>query len=163
MIAIKEVAGPENNFVNAVIDKIPEAALRRGVFNEDSLRERWDRIQRTCKRVALIDENGGSLFRYFVSYFQSILVFTDSVPPLEGEEIDVGSLDVFKLVAYTTYYVEKGDLEQALRYANLLQGMPKKVAGDWVKEARLLLETSQIAAVLSSQASASGLGGLHIQ
>lgn len=163
VIAIKEVAGPDNQFVNTILEKVPEEALMRGVFNEDSLRERWDTVQRRCKRVALMDENGGSIFRYFVSYFQSLLVFTDSIPPLEDEEIDVSSLDVFKLVAYTTYYVEKGDFEQALRYANQLEGMPKKVASDWLKEVRLLLETSQVASVLSSQASASGLGGLHIQ
>ncbi|XP_071491565.1 MICOS complex subunit MIC60-like [Diadema antillarum] len=158
--AIQE-ASPNNKFVNSVIQTIPEEALTRGVFTEDSLRQRWDHTQRVCRRVAMMDAVGGNMFSYFLSYFQSMLVLNDPLPPNPEETVDPATLDTFKLVAYTSYHLENSNLEQALRYANQLTGMPRSVAEDWLREARLLLETSQAASVLSSHASAAGLGGLH--
>lgn len=49
---------------------------------------------------------------------------------------------------------------QALRYANLLQGASRNVAGDWIKETRLLLETQQAANVLMAHAATSGISFL---
>ncbi|XP_041476698.1 MICOS complex subunit MIC60-like [Lytechinus variegatus] len=160
--AIRE-ASPSNEFVDTVVKTIPEEALTRGVYTEDSLRQRWDQTQRVCKRVAMIDEAGSSMFTYFLSYFQSLLLLNDPLPPNSDDAVDPSSLDTFKLVSYASYHMENGNLEQALRYANQLTGMPRRVAADWLREARLLLETSQAASVLSSHASASGLGGLHFQ
>lgn len=40
---------------------------------------------------------------------------------------------------------------------NLLQGASRKVAEDWIKEARLLLETQQAANTLMAHAASSGL------
>lgn len=45
----------------------------------------------------------------------------------------------------------------AMKYMNLLQGAPRKIASDWLKEARLLLETQQAANTLMAHAAASGL------
>ncbi|XP_054765713.2 MICOS complex subunit Mic60-like [Lytechinus pictus] len=161
--AIRE-ASPSNEFVDTVVKTIPEEALTRGVYTEDSLRQRWDQTQRVCKRVAMIDDAGSSMFTYFLSYFQSLLLLNDPLPPNSDDAaVDPSSLDTLKLVSYASYHMENGNLEQALRYANQLTGMPRRVASDWLREARLLLETSQAASVLSSHASASGLGGLHFQ
>lgn len=55
------------------------------------------------------------------------------------------------------YFLDRGDLTQAVKYLNLLQGAPRKVANDWLKEARLLLETQQAANTLMAHAAASGL------
>lgn len=41
------------------------------------------------------------------------------------------------------YHLEKDDLEQALRYMNLLKGEPQNVATDWLRELRIHLETVQ--------------------
>lgn len=32
--------------------------------------ERFSKVERVCRRVALIDENGGSILRYALSYLQ---------------------------------------------------------------------------------------------
>lgn len=45
----------------------------------------------------------------------------------------------------------------ALKYMNLLRGAPRKIASDWLKETRLLLETQQAANTLMAHAAASGL------
>ena len=67
-------AGESNRFVGAVLDSLPEEVLERGVFTEDALRERFCKVERLCKRVSMIDEEGGSLFKYALSYLQSLLV-----------------------------------------------------------------------------------------
>ena len=55
------------------------------------------------------------------------------------------------------YYLDRGDLTQTLKYMNLLQGAARKVSTDWMKEARMLLETQQAANTLMAHAAASGL------
>lgn len=58
------------------------------------------------------------------------------------------------------YYVDRGNFTQALRYANLLKGASRKIAGDWINETRLLLETQQAVNVLLAHAATSGLAFL---
>ncbi|XP_006814251.1 MICOS complex subunit MIC60-like [Saccoglossus kowalevskii] len=158
--AIKE-AGSSIPVVHGILEAIPEDALTRGVFTEESLIARWKHVKKVCKRVALVDEVGTSPFRYFLSYFQSFLIIDNPRPPLD-EELDLTQLDTFKLLAFADYHIKHGDFDQAVRYVNQLQGMPRRVADTWLKEAILLLEVSQAANVLSATASASGLGALCI-
>lgn len=58
------------------------------------------------------------------------------------------------------YWIERGNLIQALKYMNLLKGASRYVASDWLKEARLLLETQQATNTLMAHAAASGLSFL---
>ena len=67
-------AGESNGFVSAVLAGMPEVVLERGVFTEHALRDRFCKVERLCKRVSMIDERGGSLFKYALSYLQSLLV-----------------------------------------------------------------------------------------
>lgn len=53
--------------------------------------------------------------------------------------------------------MDRGDLTQALRYMNLLNGAAKSIALDWMKEARIYLECEQAATALVTHASAKGL------
>lgn len=53
--------------------------------------------------------------------------------------------------------MDRSDFLQALKYLNLLQGAPRQIAGEWMKEARLMLETQQAANTLMAHAAASGL------
>lgn len=54
--------------------------------------------------------------------------------------------------SFLRYHLEKDDLEQALRYINLLTGAPQNVAADWVKDLRVHLETVQAARAISAYA-----------
>lgn len=56
-----------------------------------------------------------------------------------------------------SYWMDRGNLTQTLRYMNLLQGAPRKVASDWLKECRLYLETQQAINTLMSHAATTGL------
>ncbi|XP_038070737.1 MICOS complex subunit MIC60-like [Patiria miniata] len=161
IVAVTDAA-EDNAFVDAVVKSIPEKALIQGVQTEEALRQRWEDVNRVCRRVSMVDESGSGLAKYLLSFLQSLLIFPQRTPstPLPNQEIDPDTLDTFRLLDFASYYIEQGDLEQAVRYINQLQGMPRKVVADWLREARLLLETSQAANVLSAHASASGLGGL---
>nr|KAG5693707.1 hypothetical protein BaRGS_008349 [Batillaria attramentaria] len=151
-------AGGKHPFVETLIQTIPESALVRGVWTEDSLRERFPKVFRVCRRVAMIDETGGTLFKFFLSYLQSFFVFDAVYAKSESYEIDLEKLDTFTALGHAEYWLERGDLEMAVRFMNQLKGEPRRVASDWIREAKLLLETRQAAYALTAFASASGLG-----
>ncbi len=67
----------------------------------------------------------------------------------------VGRLDWCFSVA--RYHLEKDDLESALRFMNLLRGEPLLVAGDWLREVRLHLETVQAARAVLAYAAAAAI------
>ncbi|XP_036425214.1 MICOS complex subunit MIC60 isoform X3 [Colossoma macropomum] len=154
--AIKESCA-ENEFAQALATALPEESLSRGVYSEASLRARFYGVRRMARRVALIDETRNSLYQYFLSYLQSVLLFEkeQEAPPVKLAPQD---LDTFKLLAYATYSIERGDLELAAKFVNQLRGEARRVAQDWLKEARLTLETKQVISLLSAYANAVGLG-----
>ncbi len=159
-IAVLE-AGDDHPYVSAVLRTVSDVAAEHGIFTEDALMDRFKKVNRVCRRVAMIDEAGGTLFNYFLSYVQSFFIMSSSKPITEEDEIDPSSLTTFSILDNANYYLERGDLEQALRFMNQLRGMPRKVAADWIEEARLLLETRQAAGALLAHASGNGLGSLY--
>ncbi|XP_070540808.1 MICOS complex subunit MIC60-like [Ptychodera flava] len=159
--AVKE-AGTTLPVIDGIIEAMPEQALTRGVVTEETLKSRWKHVRKVCKKVAMVDEVGGSMFQYLLSYVQSFLIIDNPRPPSAEEDIDPSTLDTFKLLAFADFHIKNGDLDQAVRYVNQLQGMPREVVSDWLKEAVLLLETSQVANMLSATASACGLGALCV-
>ncbi|KAI1883827.1 hypothetical protein AGOR_G00236010 [Albula goreensis] len=147
----------ENEFAQALTTALPEESLQRGVYSEASLRARFYGIRQLARRVAMIDETRNSLYQYFLSYLQSMLLFEPEqlAPPAKLSSED---LDTFKLLSYATYCLEHGDLELAAKFVNQLRGESRRVAQDWLKEARLTLETRQAVSLLSAYANAVGLG-----
>uniref|UniRef100_A0A8C9SFW4 MICOS complex subunit MIC60 n=1 Tax=Scleropages formosus TaxID=113540 RepID=A0A8C9SFW4_SCLFO len=154
--AIRDSCG-ENEFAQALATALPEESLQRGVYSEASLRARFYSIRKLARRVAMIDETRNSLYQYFLSYLQSVLLFEPEqvAPPAKLSPDD---MDTFKLLSYATYCIEHGDLELAAKFVNQLRGESRRVAQDWLKEARLTLETRQIVSLLSAYANAVGLG-----
>ncbi|KAJ8015166.1 hypothetical protein DPEC_G00023320 [Dallia pectoralis] len=154
--AIKESCA-ENEFAQTLATALPSESLSRGVYSEASLRARFYAIRQLARRVALIDETRNSLYQYFLSYLQAALLFEkqQEAPPTKLSPED---LDTFKLLSYATYCLEHGDLELAAKFVNQLKGESRRVAQDWLKEARLTLETKQVVSLLSAYANAVGLG-----
>ncbi|NXR60023.1 MIC60 protein, partial [Rhadina sibilatrix] len=152
----------DNTFTEALTAALPQKSLTRGVYSEEALRARFYTVQKLAKRVAMIDETRNSLYQYFLSYLQSLLVFHPQQlkPPAELSPDD---LDTFKLLSYASYCIEHGDLELAAKFVNQLRGEPRRVAHDWLTEARMTLETKQIVDILTAYASAVGLGTTQVQ
>jgi len=156
-----EVAGPGNEFVQIVAEAIPCEATDRGVFPEDALKERFIHVDKMCRRVALVGENGGGLIRFCLSYIQSLLVIRafDRLPSREACDLPVymDNFTTFDILNRAKYCLDKDDLPQAVRYMSLLEGAPKIVAKDWLCEARLNLETRLAAEALVAWAASIGV------
>ncbi|XP_028716359.1 MICOS complex subunit MIC60 isoform X1 [Peromyscus leucopus] len=152
----------DNEFTQALTAAIPPESLTRGVYSEETLRARFYAVQKLARRVAMIDETRNSLYQYFLSYLQSLLLFPPKQlkPPPELYPEDINT---FKLLSYASYCIEHGDLELAAKFVNQLKGESRRVAQDWLKEARMTLETKQIVEILTAYASAVGIGTTQVQ
>ncbi|XP_017020601.1 MICOS complex subunit Mic60 [Drosophila kikkawai] len=158
--AISKVAEGDD-LVAAVLQSMPKEAQERGVYPEDALRERFLNVERVARRLALVPEEGAGLPIYFLSYLQSLFILRPDNPiskdELENKPFDYSKLDTYDILNRARYHVDRSDFLQALKYLNLLQGASRKIAGEWMKEARLMLETQQAANTLMAHAAASGL------
>ncbi|XP_067036019.1 MICOS complex subunit MIC60-like isoform X2 [Acropora muricata] len=155
LTAIHEAAA-DDPLVTQVLNSLPEEAVTRGVLSEENVKHRFYQVRRWCRRVAMIGDDGASPWTHLVSYFQSFFIFDSFEPTKEGELVDFENADTFDLLARADYYLRRGDLELATRLVNQLRGEPRKVARDWLIEARLLLETRQAANLLTAYATALG-------
>ncbi|KFV62041.1 Mitochondrial inner membrane protein, partial [Dryobates pubescens] len=161
--AVKAIqASCKNAFTETLTGALPPQSLTRGVYSEEALRARFHSVQKLDRRVAMIDETRNSLYQYFLSYLQSLLLFHPQQlkPPAELGPAD---LDTFKLLSYASYCIEHGDLELAAKFVNQLRGESRRVAQDWLSEARVTLETKQVVEILTAYASAVGLGTTQVQ
>ena len=143
-----------------MINSIPEEASWAGVSTPEALLDRFHRVRKVCRRVAMVDETGATLFQYLLSFIQSALVGNRSKAFSDEDEIDLSQLNAFVILDNASHAIDRGDLEQAVKYMNQLKGQPRRVARDWIKDTRLLLETKQAAEALLSHSAASGLGSL---
>ncbi|XP_060239531.1 MICOS complex subunit MIC60 isoform X7 [Meriones unguiculatus] len=156
------VSCADNEFTQALTAAIPPESLTRGIYSEETLRARFHGVQKLAQRVAMIDETRNSLYQYFLSYLQSLLLILPKQlkPPAELYPEDINT---FKLLSYASYCIEHGDLELAAKFVNQLKGESRRVAQDWLKEARMTLETKQIVEILTAYASAVGIGTTQVQ
>ncbi|XP_020825119.1 MICOS complex subunit MIC60 isoform X1 [Phascolarctos cinereus] len=151
-----------DEFAQALTAAIPAESLTRGIYSEDALRARFQHVQKLARRVAMIDETRNSLYQYFLSYVQSLLIFQPQQlkPPAKLVPED---LNTFTLLSYASYSIEHGDLELAAKFVNQLKGESRRVAQDWLNEARVTLETKQVVDILTAYASAVGIGTTQVQ
>ncbi|CAG0906603.1 unnamed protein product [Darwinula stevensoni] len=160
---VANAAGTDDAFILAVLSSIPKEALSRGVFPEEALKDRFVQVADSARKVAFIDEKGGSLLRYGFAYIMNMLVLRkhEIVPNEELKErpVDVESLSPFEVIDRARACMDKGDLLQAVQYLNLLNGAAGEVAKDWLKETILTLETKQAADAMLGYATALGTHG----
>ena len=150
---LREVA-KDDPFIVAMLDSLPTVATGGGggILCEGGLKERFVKVKRVCRRVALVPETGGGLGRYALSYLQSLLVVSWRLVgrgARGGEDPDPHKMDTFKVLECADDALSRGDLEQAVRCVNLLRGEPRRVAQDWLHDARHYLETSQAILLIS--------------
>lgn len=158
--ALNSASLENDQLVLAVVKGIPEEALRRGVFTEEALIERFKKVEKVTKGLALVPEEGGSLSLYLLSWIQSFLLSnvrdytSSSVKLSQPVPSDISTIDV---IQEARYWVDRGDLLQALRYMNLLKGYSRRLAADWIKETKIHLETLQAVEVLMAHAVSIGM------
>ncbi|CAH0721099.1 unnamed protein product, partial [Brenthis ino] len=152
-----EIAGKDDKLVQTVLNGIPQEVREKGILTEKTLRERFDRLEKTAVKVALIGRDGASLPVYFLSWLQSKLLFQKfaEIPKdeLDNQPTDFTALDTFDIIQRARYHMDHGNLASALRYINLLQGAPRAAAKAWSDAARRHLEIKQAAEAVMAHAS----------
>lgn len=161
-MGLRHAEGDE--LVKVVLDGVPAEAKTRGVYPEEALRERFVKVEQLARRCAIVPAENATLPTYLLSFVQSVFILTPSsvltAAELRDEPVDVSGFDTYDILNRAKHHMERGDLVQTLKYMNLLQGQPRKIAADWLKEARLLLETQQATNILMAHAATSGLSFL---
>ena len=160
------VAFKDDEFINSALEAVPKAAKEEGVPPSCEIKRRFNRVEEMAKRTALVGDEGGSLFLYGLSYLQSLLVMSpsknSSIPDKNSEAVDVDALNTFDIVWLARQALEADDLEQAVKYMNLLRGEPRRQASDWLSSARLHLEIHQISEALATYATAVGAEAIPV-
>lgn len=144
------------SFAYLILDNIPKVALEKGVYNEDTLLERFPKVEKVARRVALIGDNGGTLGQYLLSYLQSVITFNlHSIDEKEynGEiKVDPSKWDTYDILSRIKVSLSRRDFDKALKYANQMKGASRKVAKDWIQDLRAHLEVRQAANLIQAQA-----------
>lgn len=154
--SVLKTAASDDNFVASVLENLSSSVLSADVPSLTSLYNRFDKVKAVCRRVALVPEYGG-LGSYLTSAIASAFTFNalpyntiDGTTPLD-------QMDMYQLLHQAEAYVNRGDLEMATRCLNQLKGEPRRVARDWLQDARLHLETAQAARVITDYIAASSV------
>jgi len=123
------------------------------------LKLRFEKVYKIGRRTAWIDDNGGGLFRYMGSYLRSWALV--DVPRKMEDKFDPSVMTNVDVLARTKYYVQSGDLDAAVRIAQLLRGEPAMVARSWIRDVRFHLETRMLAELLISHATLTNLRTIY--
>lgn len=155
---LKQYASDNNQLAISVLDALPGKAVKQGFESEDSLIDRFSKIEKVCRRVSLIDERGGGLTKYLLSFMQSLFIVENyNLEELEDEFNGIKLVDptkwtTFDVLARVRCCLQRRNLDLATRYANQLKGQARVVARDWIRDARMYLEVREAFSVLSSYA-----------
>jgi mitofilin len=150
---------PDEKFVQLLLTELKTD--QSPITNEEMLRERFTHIKKLCRRLALIDNEHNSLWNYFLSYFQSLLIVRqrdDSI--LVDDAVDLNQLNTFTILNYVQSYLEHNQWYNALRLMQLLSGEPRNVAQSWINDTRQYLAKKQTSELLEAYSNSIGLGTL---
>lgn len=176
VLAIREATvNIDDPLYATVIGSIPETALERGVYTEEALRKRFTKVESTCRRLAMLEDENQSapitLYAYALSYIRSLLVIDSWSGSVADSQLDSellgravvepGKWKTKDILCRTRACLDRRELEQALRYCSQLKGEPARAAQDWLTEARLALETRQAADALMAEAASITVQAYH--
>lgn len=95
----------KDELVNVILDTLPEEAKARGVYPENAIRERFLKVERLARQLALVPEKDASIVTYVLSYLQSVLIIQPkeliSQAELNNEPIDISKLSTFEILDRT--------------------------------------------------------------
>ncbi|CAD6185176.1 unnamed protein product [Caenorhabditis auriculariae] len=148
---------PEDSFVSSIIAAFPQQATTQGVYTEQDLRNRFEKLYTVGKRTGAVGESGGTLTSYLWSYVRSIFLVDLPRVYTDADKIDPLTVDNYEVLARAKHYVEVGDLDKAVRVVQLLRGQPALLSHDWVVDTRNYLESRLLAQLLVAHAAVSSI------
>ncbi|KAK3987076.1 mitochondrial inner membrane protein Mitofilin [Cladorrhinum sp. PSN332] len=142
LVALKEIAA-EDPVVDAAIASIHPSAYQRGISTSAELIDRFRRVASEVRKASLLPEDAG-VASHASSYILSKVMF-------QKKGLAAGD-DVESILARTQTFLEEGDLDNAAREMNGLNGWAKTLSRDWLSEVRKVLEVQQALEVIQSEA-----------
>ncbi|KAL0637565.1 MICOS complex subunit mic60 [Maublancomyces gigas] len=142
LAALKEVAD-DDEVVRAAIASINPHAYQVGVSTPSQLVDRFRRVAEEVRKAALLPEDAG-VAGHAASWVLSKVLFRKQ-GLAQGDDVE-------SILTRTETFLEEGDVDSAAREMNQLRGWARRLAGDWLKEARLLLEVQQAVEVIAAEA-----------
>lgn len=86
---------------------VPEEARTRGVYPEDALRERFIKVEKLARRLAIVPASDARLPIYLLSYIQSMFILTPDNPiskeELNNEPVDFSKFDTYDILNRAKY------------------------------------------------------------
>ncbi|KAM7198244.1 MICOS complex subunit MIC60 [Naviculisporaceae sp. PSN 640] len=142
LVALKEIAA-DDAVVDAAIASINPSAYQRGISTPAELVDRFRRVATEVRKASLLPDDAG-VASHASSYVLSKLLF-------KKQGLAAGD-DVESILTRTQTYLEEGDLDNAAREMNGLQGWAKTLSRDWLGEVRKVLEVQQALEVIQTEA-----------
>ena len=147
LAALKEIAS-DNPVVNAAIASINPTAYQRGIPTTAQLIDRFRRVAAEVRKASLLPEDAG-VASHAASFVLSKFLF-------KKKGMTVGD-DVESILVRTETLLEEGNLDDAAREMNTLDGWAKTLSWDWLGECRRVLEVRQAMDVVATEARLEGL------
>ena len=147
LAALKEIAS-DDPVVNAAIGSINPTAYQRGVPTTAQLIDRFRRVAAEVRKASLLPGDGG-VASHAASFVLSKFLF-------KKKGMTVGD-DVESILTRTETLLEEGNLDEAAREMNTLEGWAKTLSWDWLNECRRVLEVRQAMDVIATEARLEGL------
>ena len=147
LAALKEIAS-DDPVVNAAIGSINPTAYQRGVPTTAQLIDRFRRVAAEVRKASLLPQDAG-VASHAASFVLSKLLF-------KKKGMTVGD-DVESILTRTETLLEEGNLDEAAREMNTLEGWAKTLSWDWLNECRRVLEVRQAMDVIATEARLEGL------
>ena len=147
LAALKEIAS-DDPVVNAAIGSINPTAYQRGVPTTAQLIDRFRRVAAEVRKASLLPEDAG-VASHAASFVLSKFLF-------KKKGMTVGD-DIESVLTRTETLLEEGNLDEAAREMNTLEGWAKTLSWDWLNECRRVLEVRQAMDVIATEARLEGL------
>lgn len=85
-----------------VLQNLSKEAENRGVFPEDALRERFLKVEKIARRLALVPEENAGVGTYLLSYLQSMFILSSDEPlskdELQNKVVDFSKMDTYDIL-----------------------------------------------------------------
>ena len=125
-----------------------------------SLENRFDNVYNMCKKDALFPNSNNVFFSSLSRLYGKLLLFKirpryDTVSDFYDHGIE--SMDTKDLLVQAQHFMKRQHVAEAIKCMVQLQGLPRVLADDWIKEAQLYLEVHQASHAINHYALLQGL------
>lgn len=142
MAALKLVADSDP-IVDAAVAAVNPAAYQKGIPSSAQLIDRFRRVASEVRKASLLPENAG-IASHAASFVLSKVMFKKQGVP-EGNDVE-------SILTRAETLLEEGDLDNAAREMNELQGWAGVLSRDWLNDVRKVLEVKQALDVIETEA-----------